>query len=92
MANVTQNHSDSLSKDLLLLKQQGNVAFAKKINCSLAEKCLSGCFVYNTQVDRSDINQIENFYDTWEKTSRSVTITMQLFKTKEKSTKLSNYI
>lgn len=64
MASVTQNHSNNLSKDLLLLKQQGNVAFAKKFSCSLAEKCLSECHVYNAQVDRSDINQIENFDDT----------------------------
>ena len=39
----------------------------QKSSCPLAEKCLSESLVYYAQVDRSDIDQTENYYGTCEK-------------------------
>ena len=63
MASVIQNHNTNLLKDPAATTAN-ECTCRQKSNCPLAEKCLSECLVYHTQVDRSDINQTKNYYGT----------------------------
>ena len=65
MVSVIQN----LNSNLLIDHSAPTVmecSYQQKFNSSLAEKCLSKCLVYYSQVDRSDISHIRNYYGTCE--------------------------
>ena len=66
MASVIQNHNTNLLKDPVAPTAK-ECSCRQKSNCLLAEKCFSECLVYHAQVDRSNINQTKNYYDTCEK-------------------------
>ena len=66
MANIIQKHNTNLLKDPVASTAK-ECSCRQKFSCPLAEKCLSECLVYHTQVDRSDINQTTNYYDTCKK-------------------------
>ena len=76
------------------LQQQRNAALQESY-CPLAEKRWSGCFVYHALVDRSDINQIKNYYGTGEKVSKRVTTATNLLleiKVRKKYRALKSYL
>ena len=66
MASVIQNHNTNLLKDPVAPTAKA-CSCRQMFNFPLAEKCLSECLVYHTQVDRSGINQTKSYYGTCEK-------------------------
>ena len=94
MASIIQKHNTNLLKDPVASTAK-ECSCRQNFSCPLAEKCLSECLVYHAQVDRSDINQTTNYYDTCKKNFKeryNNNIASFRNKSKEKSTELSKYI
>ena len=94
MARVIQNQNTNLLKDPIASTAKERSCWQKS-NCPPAQKCLSECWIYLAQVDRSDTNQTKNDYGTCEKNFKerySNHTPSFRDKSKEKSTELSKYI
>ena len=89
MASIIQNDNTNLLKDPVASSAK-ECSCRQKSNWPLTEKCSSECLVYHAQVNRSDVNQTEN-YVTSEKISKSVTTTIPLLLEVKVNKKVQNY-